>query len=261
MGRLRKELRKMQIADNTFLVWTTDSNVHHGKAGRESETKFPFTGTEHWLYEGGLRVPTLVEWPSRICNAFETKAIGSHYDWYPTFLEAAGVKLENWTVTRDGISLLPVLTGKSKSRGVELLHSHSNGAESWTKPQWVNGIVCYDKDGKHKYMRNFKGDSQLFNVEEDIAEKKDLKSQKPELAKKLNQLCNTYWKSVLDSKKGLDYPKQDPIISLGTPYPKASKCTTGLFKRRLGLGSAKGSALTERPKGSFQVNGKINLQR
>ncbi len=110
MGHLRGELRKLNIADNTLLWYTSDNGAQGpGSTGGLS-------GKKGSLWEGGIRVPTIIEWPARIKVAAHSDVAGSTVDIYPTLLDIAGVKVSNQTQPLDGISLLPLIEGQMPQR-------------------------------------------------------------------------------------------------------------------------------------------------
>jgi arylsulfatase A-like enzyme len=98
-GKLRKELRTLDIADNTILWYCSDNG------GLQIESSGG-RGKKGQVYEGGLRVPAILEWPARITGRQLTKVPCNTSDIYPTLLDIAGVRMENQPPL-DGISLTP----------------------------------------------------------------------------------------------------------------------------------------------------------
>jgi arylsulfatase A-like enzyme len=109
MGKLRKGLRELGVADNTLLWYCSDNGaIPEGSTGG-------LRGRKGSLYEGGLRVPGIIEWPARIKQPTATDVPCCTVDIYPTLLELAGAKVERQP-RLDGISLVPLLYGKMTSR-------------------------------------------------------------------------------------------------------------------------------------------------
>ena len=107
VGRLRKLLRDMKIEDNTIVWFCSDNGglVSATSGGREKKGS---------IYEGGLRVPALLEWPTK----FKPKHIAapaSTMDIYPTLLEIVGVKMKNQPKL-DGIDLANIIDGSEQVR-------------------------------------------------------------------------------------------------------------------------------------------------
>ncbi|QNN24067.1 sulfatase-like hydrolase/transferase [Planctomycetales bacterium ZRK34] len=107
-GKLRDSIREMGIRDNTILWYISDNGGTEKKStgGR---------GKKGSLYEGGLRVPGLLEWPARYPGHRVIDVPCSTLDFYPTFLEIAGLKSQH-TRPMDGMSLIPVLEGSMSAR-------------------------------------------------------------------------------------------------------------------------------------------------
>ena len=107
-GKLRKELRSLGIADQTLLWYTSDN----GGLNEETSGGRMKKGS---IYEGGLRVPALLEWPARIPEARISDVVCVSSDIYPTLIELAGVQVEN-QFPLDGISLVDLVDGKMETR-------------------------------------------------------------------------------------------------------------------------------------------------
>jgi arylsulfatase A-like enzyme len=107
-GKLRRELRTLGIADNTILWYCSDNGglfkESTGGRGKKSE-----------IYEGGLRVPAMLEWPARLKKPQVSNAPCCTSDIYPTLLEIVGVRVPN-QAPLDGVSLVPLMEGEVKAR-------------------------------------------------------------------------------------------------------------------------------------------------
>jgi arylsulfatase A-like enzyme len=115
VGNLRQELRDLGIADNT-LFWYTSDNGPQGPDDRRPGSTGGLSGRKGSLWEGGLRVPTIIEWPARIKSPRITDIPSNTSDFYPTVLDIAGVTVPNQPQPLDGVSLLPVIDGRTTER-------------------------------------------------------------------------------------------------------------------------------------------------
>ncbi len=106
-GKLREELRRLSIEQNTILWYCSDNG------GLRTESSGG-RGKKGSIYEGGLRVPGILEWPAQISSK-RTDFPATTCDMLPTLLSAAGVKRRGKTPL-DGINLMPVLQGKMNQR-------------------------------------------------------------------------------------------------------------------------------------------------
>jgi arylsulfatase A-like enzyme len=109
MGKLRDGLRAAGVAENTLLWYCSDNGpTFQGSTGG-------LRGKKAQIYEGGLRVPGLLEWPARIRQPRVTDLPCCTVDIYPTLLDLAGAK-PACQPPLDGISLAPLLDGTLTSR-------------------------------------------------------------------------------------------------------------------------------------------------
>ena len=108
-GMIRRELRDLGIRDNTLLWYCSDNGglPNLGSTGGR--------GSKGQIYEGGLRVPAMLEWPARMGGHRITGVPAVTSDIYPTLLEVAGVEMENQPPL-DGISLVPLIDGTMEQR-------------------------------------------------------------------------------------------------------------------------------------------------
>ncbi len=126
VGKLLDLLDRLEIADNTIVVYTCDNGPHFNEWPDGGLS--PFRGEKNTNWEGGYRVPALVRWPGKIPAGKVSNAVMSNLDWAPTLLAAAGEpkikeKLKRGIRTRDkkfkvhldGYNFLPHLTGKEKA--------------------------------------------------------------------------------------------------------------------------------------------------
>lgn len=104
VGRLRKELRTLGIHENT-IVWYCSDNGGLPRLGSTGGR-----GKKSDIYEGGLRVPGILEWPARVRTPRATRMPAGTVDIYPTLLEIVGVRPDPRRPL-DGISLVPLLDG------------------------------------------------------------------------------------------------------------------------------------------------------
>ena len=234
VGRLRKELRKMEIADNTIVWYCSDNGglVTQSSGGRARKGN---------IYEGGLRVPALLEWPAKLKHTtIDTPANTS--DIYPTLLQIAGAKVEHQP-RLDGVDLSPVIAGTQKERpGMGFWHHYVGGQSTWSDriikklmeaqqageptphpERLLKNINDFPKRDRsnfnghaawtqwpykiHRIVSNGKQTVELYNLVTDPMEAKDLsKSDADRTATMLEQL-DKWQNSVFDSWEGKDYQK------------------------------------------------------
>lgn len=126
IGEMVDLLDELGIADNTMVMYSTDNGPHMNSWPDAGMT--PFRNEKNSNWEGAFRVPCMVRWPGVIEPGTVCNEIVSHQDWLPTIVEAAGggdvkAKLKKgmeangkkFKVHLDGFSLMPYLTGKTKT--------------------------------------------------------------------------------------------------------------------------------------------------
>jgi arylsulfatase A-like enzyme len=125
VGEVLDCLDDLGIAENTFVVYSTDNGPHMNTWPDGGMT--PFRSEKDTNWEGAFRVPELIRWPGKIPAGSVSNEIVQHHDWLPTFLALAGepdiverckkgykAGDKSYRVHIDGYNLLPYLTGKEK---------------------------------------------------------------------------------------------------------------------------------------------------
>jgi arylsulfatase len=128
VGQLLKLLDDLGIADNTFVMYSTDNGPHMNTWPDGGMT--PFRNEKNSNWEGAYRVPCMVRWPGQIKPGTVSNEIVSHLDWLPTLLAMAGepdikeklkkgykAGAKTFKIHLDGYNILPYLTGKAKESG------------------------------------------------------------------------------------------------------------------------------------------------
>jgi len=123
VGTVLKALDEAGIADNTFVMYSTDNGPHMNTWPDGAMT--PFRNEKNTNWEGAYRVPCMVRWPNKIKPGTISNQIVSHLDWLPTLAAIAGdtevtakllkgykVGEMNYKVHLDGFNLVPYLTGQ-----------------------------------------------------------------------------------------------------------------------------------------------------
>jgi arylsulfatase A-like enzyme len=125
VGQMLDLLDELGIAEDTFVMYSTDNGPHRNTWPDGATT--PFRSEKNTNWEGAFRVPMLVRWPGKIKAGSISNGIIQHHDWLPTFLAMAGdsevverLKTGYKAIGRtyknhiDGYDLLPYLTGEAK---------------------------------------------------------------------------------------------------------------------------------------------------
>lgn len=217
-GRLLDALDEMGLRKDTFVVFTSDNGPEtlgrYGKRARRSYgTPGPLRGMKLWTTEAGYRVPGIVRWPGVIRPGSEPKAPVSSLDLLPTFCKLAGVTLPEGLV-QDGLDCLPILKGEVTSRDKPLLWCFYNALNergvAMRVGEWKVLASLADDSGKklprmsNLYPGNYEQyagakliDHQIFRVEEDLAERRDLSKSEPGELERLKKLMRASYDELL----------------------------------------------------------------
>jgi arylsulfatase A-like enzyme len=184
VGRLRQRLRELGIEKDTLLAFCSDNGParqghpeHVGSAG-------PFRGYKVSLWEGGIRVPGVMEWPGSI-KPGRTNFPAVTSDYLPTIAELVGVKPQG---TLDGRSLVPVLEGKLKKRQKPI------GFQSGNQQAWIEGNL---KLVRATGSREF----QLHDLHADPGERHDLADRRPEEVARMKKALQRWIDSCAASER------------------------------------------------------------
>jgi arylsulfatase A-like enzyme len=197
VGVVLAKLRELQLEDNTLIFFLSDNG---GPTAATTARNNPLRGFKNDLLEGGVRVPFLVQWKSRLpAGRVEDRPIIA-LDILPTSLAAAG---QPGDATLEGVNLLPYLTGKNKGAPHPALF-------------WRAGKKRAVRLGDWKLTDQGDG-AKLYNLAADIGETNDLAAKEPG---KLKELSAAYEKwnarNVASSRdgKGKRGKKQQPPAAL-----------------------------------------------
>jgi len=236
-GKLRKELGTLGVRENTILWYCSDNGGLRGlgaTGGRAAKGS---------IYEGGLRVPAILEWPARVRKPRKTSVPCNTADIYPTLLEIVGVRMKNQPPL-DGVSLAGLIDGKMTARprpmgfwdypgrGIgqrstamltALMKLQAEGKEATEaallRPDAGKITKQYPEDSfpghaawldwpfkLHRIQRKTgQAKLELYNLAKDPAEAKDLAEQDARRTKAMKAALEAWLASVVRSLNGKDY--------------------------------------------------------
>ncbi len=178
IGKVIAALKESGQYENTLIIFTSDNGGHLPDLANNG----PLRDGKQSMYEGGLRVPTIVTWPGHVSPGSSSNQVNVSMDIYPTLLEVAGVKT---THTIEGRSFLNTLFGKTVTEEERVLYFvRREGGTSY-------GGKAYHalRVGDWKLLQNSPYQPmELYNLRNDPKEEKDLIKSEPEVYKKMNSL-------------------------------------------------------------------------
>ena len=206
IGQLLEKIEALGIADNTYVIYMSDNG---------SSTRQTLRGGKGGVWEGGVRVPLIVRGPGIAPNSWSHQRVVG-YDFYPTFCELAGVQ-KDLPDTIEGGSITHLFRGEDKpvERPREELVFHFPHYQSDTPH---SALLLDNWKIMHFYET---GETHLFDLADDIAERRDLAEQKPEIADAMKQKLFAYLAEI-----GAQMPVKNPSYDPDNP-PSADKMRGG----------------------------------
>jgi arylsulfatase A-like enzyme len=184
VGAVVGKLREKGLLDDTLIIFTSD-NGSHSEGGYHPgmlQSNGPLRGSKRDLYEGGIRVPFIAHWPAGIKAGRESAHPCALWDFLPTACDIAGLPTPP---DIQGISLMPTLTGKGTQPSHEYLYwefQEIRGRRALRAGKWK--IVQYD------LAKDPQGPIELYDLENDISESKNLAAEFPEKVHLLTKAMN-----------------------------------------------------------------------
>lgn len=194
IGRLRNKLRQMDIAENTIVWFMSDNGPSKGPTEKGIASAGIFRGSKHTIYEGGIRVPSIIEWPGRI-EPSQQDVMCSTNDMMPTLLALINSEYKS-EVPLDGTDILSFLENSEDKRGEYLYFG-------WQQLyQGLNQQAVMDDQYKLIVNGNKK---ELYDLKIDPGESNNIIKKNKKKLKELETALAEWNHSTLLSREGADY--------------------------------------------------------
>ncbi len=188
VGRILRMLDSLGLERNTLVIFTNDNG------GEWLSRNEPFFHRKWTLWEGGIRVPTIMRWPGRIPAGAVTAQVGITMDLSATILSAAGASIPR-EARFEGIDLVPIVSGASPE--VERTLFWRTAVGGWNQRAVRSGDWKLLVDGLSTF---------LFNLRDDPGERNDLARQRSDIAQRLRPLLATWEADVSAEAKARAAP-------------------------------------------------------
>jgi arylsulfatase len=201
VGTVLKAIDDLGIANNTFVMYSTDNGPHMNSWPDAGMT--PFRSEKNTNWEGAYRIPVFVRWPGRIKPGTVCNEIVAHHDWLPTLLAVAGDaevtdKLlkgyragdMTYKVHLDGFNLVPLLTGQT-DKGPRHSFIYINDDQQVVALRYENWKIVFEEQRAEGTLRIWAEPftplrlPKVFNLRTDPYERADITS-------------NSYYDWILD---------------------------------------------------------------
>ena len=202
VGRVLRAIDEAGVADNTLVIFSSDNGSFMFRRDDSSQpdhvadekiqayraehhtANYVFRGTKADIWEGGHHVPFLARWPARVKAGSKCDASICLTDFFATAASLAGGETPQGAAP-DSVSFLPALEGASWRRGVPVIHHSSAGMFAIRSGPMK--LVAGNGSGGREAPRGkpFDKPYQLFNLADDISERKNLIDDQPQIAAEL----------------------------------------------------------------------------
>ncbi len=218
IGTLRNGLRKLDVAENTMVWYCSDNGGWFDPKRPDAHgTNAGLRGRKGDVWEGGIRVPSVIEWPAKIRHPVVTEIPAGVIDIYPTLVDILQIKVPDQVRPIDGISLLPLLDGKMKKRPKPM--GFWQYGENQPRFNTNSGPSAWN-DNRYKLVKPAPDTWALYDLATDPSETTDVADQQPEVLARMKAELETWQLSVIRSFHGKDYPQGRVIQPAKPESPK-----------------------------------------
>jgi arylsulfatase A-like enzyme len=212
VGQVLDALQRAGVAENTLVIFTSDNGpevveINPGAYDRvplhHHYSMGPLRGAKRDAWEGGHRVPFLARWPGKIKAGAVSDETMCHVDFMATVAAILGAKLPD-NAAEDSVNILPVLLGEKLSAPAReaTVHHSASGKFAIRKGDWVLIDAPTGDDngarGEPQWLKTERGytkhdqPGELFNLRDDLGERRNFFAEKPELVRELKTLLEKY---------------------------------------------------------------------
>ena len=215
VGALLRKLKELKLDENTVVIFFSDNGGLSTLARPGPGCNLPLRAGKGWLYEGGVREPTIIRAPGVTKPGRVSHKPMVSMDFFPTMLELAGLPAQP-KLHVDGQSLVNQLKGDDSGQRTFYWHyPHYHGST------WKPGSSIRDGDWKLIEFYHYKN-FELYNLAADPGEKIDLAKSNPKKAAELRAKL-TVWQKQLGAKMPLPNPGYNPDAKPKPRKPKKKK--------------------------------------
>ncbi|MBN3581398.1 arylsulfatase [Algoriphagus aestuarii] len=185
VGEVKAKLKELGLEENTIIIVTSDNGPTYtgGVDFDYFESSNPFTNgygrTKGFVYEGGIRIPMLVNWPGKVEAGSKSDLISAFYDVMPTICELVGAPVPD---DADGKSFLPTLLGKAQPDPEFLFWEYPEygGQQAVRMGKWKGIRQNIIKEGNLEI--------ELYDLSIDPQELKNIADDHPEIVRKIEEI-------------------------------------------------------------------------
>ncbi len=203
-GVIMHELKQLGLDENTLVIFTSDNG---SRGGDEGGSNAPLRGGKGSTWEGGMRLPCIMRWPEKIPAGQVNSEVVTSMDFLPTFVKMAGGEVETERPI-DGKDITPLMFGESDAKS-------SRDAFYYYFLNDLEAVRC----GKWKLHFKKRKDeiNELYDLEADIGETKNLYDSEPDIVKELTAKANAMRQELGDEFLGIEGKACRPLGRIENP--------------------------------------------
>jgi len=214
-GELLAALKRLKLDEKTLVVWTSDNGAPRRNPPQGSNA--PLKGWGYDVSEGAMRVPCLVRWPGQVPAGTQSNLLCSSMDLLPTFARLAGVTRTADRVI-DGRDIWPILSGQPDARSPHAAHYYyfSDQLQAVRSGPWKLYLPLPDR--RVGGNRRAEQPAELYQLEEDVSEQRNVAAEHPEIVARLKELADQARQDLGDENR--PSPHQRPAGWVEHPTPR-----------------------------------------
>jgi len=204
MGEILRTLKEQGLDENTLVIFTSDNGPwDEKKIGNHGGSAYPLRGNKTQTWEGGVRVPAIMQWKGKIPENVVNDELLTTMDFLPTFADISGAELTPGIIL-DGKNFSNVILRNEKSKHDRYYYYSYTHLQAVRDKEWK---LVLPRKAKPKYMKwaarkvDRVTEIQLFNLKNDKEEQHNLATQYPDKVKELMLLIEEGRKELGDNNK------------------------------------------------------------
>jgi arylsulfatase A len=194
IGQLLSKLDELKLRDNTIVIFQSDhGHSHEERTFRGGGSAGPYRGAKFSLFEGGIRVPAIISWKSKLPRGVVRDQFATACDWMPTIAELTNVEKPKRKL--DGHSLVPVIKSVNAKTAHAMFHWQSGGKQ-WAVRDGDWKLIGNPRDTSNKAPITANDKLFLSNLKVDHSEMKNIADQHPEIVDRLKKSHDAWAREV-----------------------------------------------------------------
>lgn len=206
-GKLREQLKSLNIADNTLLIFMSDNGTAAGLQNRKGKVygfNAGMRGTKNHQHDGGHRVPFFIYWKDgKIHGGKDVSELSAHIDILPTLAELCGITPPKNHLPLDGKSLVPLLKNEDNNWKERILFTDSQRRQ--VPEKWIKTAAMTNR---WRLVDN----RELYDIKKDPSQANNVIEQFPDTVAILQAAYEEWWQSTAT------HFAEEPAIKIGTTF-------------------------------------------